>query len=60
MKILILIICIIVVGYVSFNYGQKYKKDIVENDYTYIDVLSKMYGTCENMYLIVVCMLLTS
>lgn len=48
LKILILIICIIVVGYVSFNYGQKYKKDIVENDYTYIDVLSGMYGTCEN------------
>lgn len=48
LKILILIIGIIVVGYVSFNYGQKYKKDIVENDYEYIDVLSKMYGTCEN------------
>lgn len=48
LKILILIICIIVVGYVSFNYGQKYKKDIVENDYEYIDVPSEMYGTCEN------------
>lgn len=48
LKILILIIGIIVVGYVSFNYGQKYKKDIVENDYEYIDVLSGMYGTCEN------------
>lgn len=48
LKILILIICIIVVGYVSFNYGQKYKKDILENDYTYIDVLSGMYSTCEN------------
>lgn len=48
LKILILVIGIIVVGYVSFNYGQKYKKDIVENDYTYIDVLSEMYGTCEN------------
>lgn len=47
-KIIILIICIIIVGYVSFNYGQKYKKIIVENDFKYIDMLSGMYGTCEN------------
>lgn len=47
-KIIILIICIIIVGYVSFNYSRKYKKDIVENDFKYIDMLSGMYGTCEN------------
>lgn len=44
----ILIIIIILTGIFCYKCGKKNSKDIVENDFKYIDILSGMYGTCEN------------
>lgn len=44
----ILIIIIILTGIFCYKCDKKDSKDIVENDFKYIDILSGMYGTCEN------------